>query len=258
MSEIDHRVGVAEVQMPLTTDTETSESLAAKVNGFLNSPNISDDGGERTYKRRKAAGGSRGGVQKEVIPVATEARRESHKIIEQRRRQKISEKINELRELLNYPEGVQNKAVVLQAAVENIKNLKMAVHKLVEHHRQAQEDYIHLLHENERLKSFLTPEALAQVQAQADPNHSHPVTADGRIDKESWMDPSITANYGAYGYSRNPGEQSPTFHHGGAHGHNLTTLAALSTLDYANDAGESGSEPQEQDDSQNAVHSDSV
>lgn len=33
----------------------------------------------------------------------SDARRESHKIIEQKRRQKINEKINELRELLNYP-----------------------------------------------------------------------------------------------------------------------------------------------------------
>lgn len=45
------------------------------------------------------------------------------------------------------------------------------------------------------------------------------------------MDPSITANYGAYAYNtRNPNENSPAFHHGGVHGHNLTTLAALSTL----------------------------
>lgn len=66
-------------------------------------------------------------MAKDLIPPPTEARRESHKIIEQRRRQKISEKINELRELLNYPEGVQNKAVVLQAAVENIKNLKVYI-----------------------------------------------------------------------------------------------------------------------------------
>lgn len=63
----------------------------------------------------------------------------------------------------------------------------MAVHKLVDHHRQAQEDYIHLLHENERLKSFLSPEALAQVAAQSDPNHQHPVAADGRIDKGKFL-----------------------------------------------------------------------
>jgi hypothetical protein len=47
---------------------------------------------------------------------SAEARKESHKLIEQKRRQKINEKINELRELLNYPDASQNKAVVLQAA----------------------------------------------------------------------------------------------------------------------------------------------
>ncbi len=50
----------------------------------------------------------------------TEARKESHKLIEQKRRQRINEKISELRELLNYPDGSQNKSVVLQAAVESI------------------------------------------------------------------------------------------------------------------------------------------
>ncbi len=30
-------------------------------------------------------------------------------------------------ELLNYPDGSQNKAVVLQAAVDNIKNLKVII-----------------------------------------------------------------------------------------------------------------------------------
>jgi len=82
----------------------------------------------------------------------SEARRESHKIIEQRRRQKINDKINELRELLNYPDGSQNKAVVLQAAVDNIKNLKVVCSKLLSAHRQLQEEYLQVLAENERLR----------------------------------------------------------------------------------------------------------
>jgi len=84
----------------------------------------------------------------------SDARRESHKIIEQKRRQKINEKINELRELLNYPDGSQNKAVVLQAAVENIKNLKVVCSKLLAHHKQLQEEYMHLLGENDRLRKL--------------------------------------------------------------------------------------------------------
>jgi len=91
----------------------------------------------------------------------SEARRESHKIIEQKRRQKINDKINELRELLNYPDGSQNKAVVLQAAVDNIKNLKLVCTKLLSAHRQLQEEYLHILGENERLikspDGFISP-----------------------------------------------------------------------------------------------------
>jgi len=87
----------------------------------------------------------------------SEARRESHKIIEQKRRQKINDKINELRELLNYPDGSQNKAVVLQAAVDNIKNLKLVCSKLLSSHRQLQEDYLHVLAENERIRKLNPP-----------------------------------------------------------------------------------------------------
>lgn len=86
----------------------------------------------------------------------TEARRESHKIIEQKRRQKINDKINELRELLNYPDGSHNKAVVLQAAVDNIKNLKLVCSKLLASHRQLQEDYLNILVENEKLRKLNT------------------------------------------------------------------------------------------------------
>jgi len=82
----------------------------------------------------------------------SEARKESHKMIERKRREKINVKINELRELLNYPDGSQNKAVVLQAAVDNIKNLKVVCGKLLSSHQQLQEEYLHILQENERLR----------------------------------------------------------------------------------------------------------
>lgn len=82
----------------------------------------------------------------------SQSRKESHKIIEQKRRQKINEKISELRDLLNYPDGSQNKAVVLQAAVDNIRCLKMACNKLLLNHRQLQNEYLVILGENDQLR----------------------------------------------------------------------------------------------------------
>jgi len=90
----------------------------------------------------------------------SDARRESHKLIEQKRRQKINEKINELRELLNYPDGSQNKAVVLQSAVDNIRYLKLVCNKLAQHHRQLQEENVHLVNENERFRKVLAENGL--------------------------------------------------------------------------------------------------
>jgi len=93
-------------------------SIESPVNDGLES--LGDDVNEVNGKKRK--------LKQKVNKTqgeTSEARRESHKIIEQKRRQKINDKINELRELLNYPDGSQNKAVVLQAAVDNIKNLKL-------------------------------------------------------------------------------------------------------------------------------------
>lgn len=104
-----------------------------------------EEDGKKSKKRKKGPKGN-----SEI----SDARRESHKIIEQKRRQKINEKINELREILNYPDGSQNKAVVLQAAVESIKNLKVVCSKLLAHHRQLQEEYMHLLGENDRLRKL--------------------------------------------------------------------------------------------------------
>jgi len=93
-----------------------------------------------------------------------EARRESHKLIEQKRRQRINEKIGELRELLNYPDGSQNKAVVLQAAVENIRYLKIACSKMIQHHRQLQEEHMQLLTDNERLRKMLEQQGVKVTQ----------------------------------------------------------------------------------------------
>eukprot|EP01119_Soliformovum_irregulare_P006160 TRINITY_DN1794_c0_g1_i1.p1 TRINITY_DN1794_c0_g1~~TRINITY_DN1794_c0_g1_i1.p1 ORF type:complete len:267 (-),score=55.08 TRINITY_DN1794_c0_g1_i1:85-885(-) len=126
----------SEPQTPNTTNDSASS-------GSDHSPPEVD--GELDPKRRKKG-------------TSTDSRRESHKIIEQKRRQKINTKINELRELLQYPEGSQNKAAVLQSAVDNIKHMKLLCSKLLTHHRQLQDDYMSVLSENEKLrKSLLNP-----------------------------------------------------------------------------------------------------
>jgi len=129
-----------------SSSNSSSESNEEK--GQLQSYDKKGDDDKKTKKRKRAP---------KATPETTEARRESHKIIEQKRRQKINEKINELRELLNYPDGTQNKAVVLQAAVDNIRNLKVLCAKLLASHRQLQEDYVQVVHENERLKKIIPP-----------------------------------------------------------------------------------------------------
>jgi len=108
-----------------------------------------NDDGKQGSKRRK-----RGKNQD------TEARKESHKLIEQKRRQRINEKIGELRELLNYPDGSQNKSVVLQAAVENIRYLKMACSRMLQHYRQMAEEHSQLVNENERLRKMLEQQGI--------------------------------------------------------------------------------------------------
>jgi hypothetical protein len=89
-----------------------------------------------------------------------DSRKESHKIIEQRRRQKINDKINELREVMNMPEGTQNKAIVLQGAVDSIKNLKVACGKLYQYYRQLQEEFVQVLQENDRLRKLNGQQAI--------------------------------------------------------------------------------------------------
>eukprot|EP01117_Protostelium_nocturnum_P017791 TRINITY_DN7303_c0_g2_i1.p1 TRINITY_DN7303_c0_g2~~TRINITY_DN7303_c0_g2_i1.p1 ORF type:complete len:166 (+),score=45.69 TRINITY_DN7303_c0_g2_i1:125-622(+) len=98
-----------------------------------------------------------------------EARKENHKIVEQKRRMKINEKINELRELLELPNGTENKAVVLQFAAENIRSMKDMIQKLNDQSAQQQQEYIHLLHENEKLKSLIEPDALEQSKLSKSP-----------------------------------------------------------------------------------------
>jgi len=109
---------------------------------------LEDDDDKKGKKRKK-------GTSKTPNSEASEARRESHKIIEQKRRQKINEKINELRDVLNYPDGSQNKAIVLQAAVDNIRNLKTVCGRLIMYHRQVTDDYSLICQENEKLKKYI-------------------------------------------------------------------------------------------------------
>lgn len=72
-----------------------------------------------------------------------------------------------MRELLNYPgivflspfltikDGSQNKANVLQAAVDNIKRLKDMVANLMNEQKKSSEQMMKLLGENERLRTLI-------------------------------------------------------------------------------------------------------
>lgn len=79
-------------------------------------------------------------------------RKESHKIIEQKRRKKINEKINELKSLLNYPNIPQNKAVILESAVKTIKYLQTTCSTLTARMETLQQNYSTLSQEHEKLK----------------------------------------------------------------------------------------------------------
>jgi len=156
---------LSEVRAPLGSIADEDEYIAE------------DQPDEHTRKKRRIKQGTA-----KPQGESSEARRESHKIIEQKRRQKITDKINELRELLNYPEGSQNKAVVLQAAVDNIKNLKMVCSKLLASHRQLQEDYLHVLGDNERLRKVGdAPQAFTNHFQQTTPDKN--TTGEGIIAK---------------------------------------------------------------------------
>jgi len=113
-------------------------------------PNIDDQNDDKQLSKRRKRGKNQD----------NDARRESHKLIEQKRRQRINEKINELRELLNYPDGSQNKSVVLQAAVENIRYLKMACSRMLQHYRQMQEEHLQLIGDNDRLRKVLEQQGI--------------------------------------------------------------------------------------------------
>src|SRR5690606_13594434 len=77
-------------------------------------------------------------------------KRTPHNVIEHRRREKINSKMEELRELLGSPYDRQNKAAVLEATIENIKNLRAICSKLLMHHKHLQQEYLLLLSEQER------------------------------------------------------------------------------------------------------------
>jgi len=62
--------------------------------------------------------------------VATQRRKESHNATEQKRRQRINEKMKELQQLLPGPDANADKATVLNAAIDHIKRLTAETEQL--------------------------------------------------------------------------------------------------------------------------------
>lgn len=83
-------------------------------------------------------------------------RKELHNATEKRRREKINYKINELREIIPQAKNYgNNKASVLQTAVEHIKQLNSNYNQLVATNRQLQETNTQLLNELRELHRLL-------------------------------------------------------------------------------------------------------
>eukprot|EP01121_Diplochlamys_sp_Union-15-3_P018691 TRINITY_DN6865_c0_g1_i1.p1 TRINITY_DN6865_c0_g1~~TRINITY_DN6865_c0_g1_i1.p1 ORF type:complete len:435 (-),score=91.28 TRINITY_DN6865_c0_g1_i1:90-1394(-) len=102
---------------------------------------------------------------------AHEARRQSHNIAEKRRRDKINEKMKQLETMLpaeedSYP--CNNKAAILQKAVNYIRHLEQM-------YNTAYEQHLALVEENRQLRAFRYQCALQQQQQQQHQQHPHQI-----------------------------------------------------------------------------------
>lgn len=78
--------------------------------------------------------------------------KKNHNLIEQKRRQKINEKIEELKGLVQPQYANQNKANVLEGTIESIRTLRILCSKLLAQHRVLQDEYNSLMAEHTRLQ----------------------------------------------------------------------------------------------------------
>eukprot|EP00802_Teleaulax_amphioxeia_P016977 Tamp_17116.p3 GENE.Tamp_17116~~Tamp_17116.p3 ORF type:complete len:160 (-),score=53.23 Tamp_17116:380-859(-) len=83
--------------------------------------------------------------------VATQRRKESHNATEQKRRQRINEKMKELQQLLPGPDANADKATVLNAAIDHIKRLTAETEQLAAKKQDLERQNQELQEENEQL-----------------------------------------------------------------------------------------------------------
>jgi len=88
--------------------------------------------------------------------VATQRRKESHNATEQKRRQRINEKMKELQELLPGSDPNADKATVLNAAIDHIKRLQTDADQLAAKKHQLERANQELQEENEQLSRGAT------------------------------------------------------------------------------------------------------
>ncbi|PRP88139.1 putative oxidoreductase [Planoprotostelium fungivorum] len=104
-----------------------------------------DNDDYQDYSDVEGSGNGRKKKQKTTVPTE-EARKNNHKLIEQRRRQKINDKIEELRELLapQNADGFPNKSSILESTIDSIKTLRSSYNKLANQQKHLQEEQLQL------------------------------------------------------------------------------------------------------------------
>ena len=120
-----------------------SGALIAGANGALHVPVVQSFSAENTWSQMGLAAGNislkrKGrdldahagvGILNQVV--ATQRRKESHNATEQKRRQRINEKMKELQTLLPGSDPNADKATVLNAAIDHIKRLQAETEQLL-------------------------------------------------------------------------------------------------------------------------------
>eukprot|EP01119_Soliformovum_irregulare_P002373 TRINITY_DN12636_c0_g1_i2.p1 TRINITY_DN12636_c0_g1~~TRINITY_DN12636_c0_g1_i2.p1 ORF type:complete len:273 (-),score=43.07 TRINITY_DN12636_c0_g1_i2:81-899(-) len=117
---------------------------------------------EGKKKGRKRKTNPKEGEEADVKP----KEKKNHNLIEQKRRQKINEKIEELKQIV--PQFAnQNKAAVLEGTIESIRSLRKLCSKLLAQHRTLQEEYTTLMAEHGK---FVNPNVEEDVRPVPDPS----------------------------------------------------------------------------------------
>eukprot|EP01114_Cavostelium_apophysatum_P015446 TRINITY_DN4203_c0_g1_i2.p1 TRINITY_DN4203_c0_g1~~TRINITY_DN4203_c0_g1_i2.p1 ORF type:complete len:462 (+),score=139.70 TRINITY_DN4203_c0_g1_i2:298-1683(+) len=180
---------LSQVMVPEKASFEDGVPLSSSAGFFGASSENSAEDEEVSFKKKGTNGKSQKSerndesIQEDVQPPSKKTKkqrtvsaepRKSHKAIEKERRQKINEKISELRELVEITDGPQlsRKAQVLQATIEKIDDMRDSCTVLVTEHEKLQQEKAILvgLLEKARLGKDLTvspPRSPQQSQQQS-------------------------------------------------------------------------------------------